>query len=66
MRDIERITGYEVREAAAEVEPDTGVVVHAFTTGTIVQVFSLEKHAAVSDKKDAQLDRWSNETGQDG
>jgi uncharacterized protein YbcI len=40
-REIKRITGVEVREAAAEVEPTTGSVVHAFTTGTVVQVFLL-------------------------
>jgi hypothetical protein len=30
-----------VREAAAEVEPATGTVVKAFTTGTVVEVFLL-------------------------
>ena len=39
--EITRITGREVREAAAEVETATGTVVHAFTTGTMVQVFLL-------------------------
>jgi uncharacterized protein YbcI len=39
--EIKRITGMEVREAAAEIEPLTGAVVHAFTSGTIVQVFLL-------------------------
>ncbi len=39
--EINRITGRAVREAAAEVEPTTGSVVHAFTTGTMVQVFLL-------------------------
>ncbi len=38
---IRRIMGVEVLEAAAEVEPTTGAVVHAFTTGTMVQVFLL-------------------------
>ena len=38
---IQRITGVEVREAAAEVETATGTVVHAFTSGTMVQVFLL-------------------------
>src|SRR5207244_7654957 len=38
-QEIKRISGVEVREAAAEVEPATGTVVHAFTTGTVVQVF---------------------------
>jgi uncharacterized protein YbcI len=39
--EIKRITGVEVREAAAEIETTTGAVVHAFTTGTMVQVFLL-------------------------
>ena len=40
-KEIERITGRTVREAAAEVDPGTGSVIHAFTTGTTVQVFLL-------------------------
>lgn len=40
-REIRRITGVEVREAAAEIETSSGLVVHAFTTGTMVQVFLL-------------------------
>ncbi len=40
-KDIERITGRKVCEAAAEVDPGTGSVIHAFTTGTTVQVFLL-------------------------
>jgi uncharacterized protein YbcI len=40
-KEIQRITGMEVREATAEVEPKTGAVVQAFTTGTVVQVFLL-------------------------
>jgi uncharacterized protein YbcI len=39
--EIKRITGVEVREAAAEVETTTGTVVQVFTTGTSVQVFLL-------------------------
>jgi uncharacterized protein YbcI len=39
--EIKRITGRAVRQAAAEVEPTTGSIVHAFTTGTTVQVFLL-------------------------
>jgi uncharacterized protein YbcI len=42
-QEIKRITGREVREAAAEVETATGAVVHAFTTGAMVQVFLLAK-----------------------
>jgi uncharacterized protein YbcI len=41
--EIKRITGVEVREAAAEVETTTGTVVQAFTTGTVVQVFLLAR-----------------------
>lgn len=42
LRDqIKRITGVAVREAAAEIEPNSGTVVHAFTSGTMVQVFLL-------------------------
>ena len=41
-REIERITGRVVREAAADIEPATGTVFHAFTTGTMVQIFLLE------------------------
>ena len=47
-REIRRITGVEVREAAAEVETTSGTVVHAFTTGTMVQVFLLA-HAVPAD-----------------
>lgn len=43
-QEIKRITGVDVREAAAEVEPSTGTVVHAFTSGTMVQVFLLAQH----------------------
>jgi uncharacterized protein YbcI len=40
-QEIKRITGVEVREATAELEPATGIVVKTFTTGTMVQVFLL-------------------------
>ena len=40
-QEIKRITGVDVREAAAEVETATGSVVQVFTTGTTVQVFLL-------------------------
>jgi uncharacterized protein YbcI len=38
---IQRITGMNVREATAEVEPTSGAVVQVFTSGTMVQVFQL-------------------------
>jgi len=41
--EIKRITGVEVREAAAEVEPMSGTIVQAFTTGTVVQLFLLAR-----------------------
>lgn len=40
-QEIKRITGRQVREATAEIETATGAVVHAFTTGAMVQVFLL-------------------------
>jgi uncharacterized protein YbcI len=43
-KQINLITGRQVREAAIEVEPMTGTVVHAFTSGTMVQVFQLVKN----------------------
>jgi uncharacterized protein YbcI len=42
-QEIKRITGVEVREAVAEVETVTGTVVKAFTSGTVVQVFLLDR-----------------------
>ncbi len=49
--EIKRITGMEVREAAAEIDPATGAVVQAFTTRNVVQVFLLAGSAPV--------DTWS-------
>lgn len=40
-KEIKRITGVEVREATAEVEPASGTVVGVFTSGTTVQVYML-------------------------
>lgn len=45
-QEIKRITGVDVREATAEVEPATGTVVQVFTSGTMVQVFLLAEHIA--------------------
>ena len=41
-KEVQRLTGRKVREAAVVVEPATGAIVHAFTSGTVVQVFQLE------------------------
>ena len=46
---IKRITGVEVREAAAEVETTTGTVVQVFSSGTMVQVFQLAE--GISEQK---------------
>jgi len=40
-QEIKKITGRDVKEATAEIETATGAVVHAFTTGSMVQVFLL-------------------------
>ena len=45
-REIKRITGMDVREATAEVEPTSGAVVQVFTSGTMVQVFLLSGKVA--------------------
>ena len=40
-QEIKRITGRDVREATAEIGTAPGAVVHAFTTGAMVQMFLL-------------------------
>jgi uncharacterized protein YbcI len=52
-QEIERITGVKVREATAEIEPNTGTVVRAFASGTVVQVFLLADNV--------ETDVWSND-----
>jgi hypothetical protein len=47
-REIQRLTGRRVREAAVVVEPATGAIVHAFTSGTMVQIFQLEPHGVAT------------------
>jgi uncharacterized protein YbcI len=44
-QEIKKITGMDVREATAEIEPASGAVVQAFTTGNVVQVFLLDGSA---------------------
>ena len=48
-QEIKRITGVAVGEAAAEMETTTGAIVHAFTTGTMVQVFQLAGNISLGD-----------------
>lgn len=45
-QEIRRILGAEVREAAAEAEPAAGSVVKVFTTGTVVEVFLLDRNVS--------------------
>lgn len=51
--EIEHITGVKVREATAEIEPDTGTVVRALASGTVVQVYLLTGNV--------ETDVWSND-----
>jgi uncharacterized protein YbcI len=60
-QEIKRITGVEVREAVSDVETTTGTVVHAFTTGTMVQVFLLAHNVAT----EAWSDRGRSEPSPD-
>lgn len=46
--EIQRLTGRTVKESAVVVEPATGAIVHAFTSGTIVQIFQLEPPAPIT------------------
>lgn len=45
MAEIQRCTGVVVREAVVQIDPLSGAVVHAFTSGTMVQVFLLAGNA---------------------
>ena len=55
-QEIQRITGIEVREATAEIETTTGAVVHAFTTGAMVQVF--QSKGSELDAEVEPIDGW--------
>jgi len=56
-REIKRITGVDVREATAEIEPTTGTVVQVFTSGTVVEVFLLDRSVPT--------DTWSGSGSRD-
>lgn len=59
-QEIKRITGRQVRKAAAEIDTATGTVVHAFTTGAMVQVFLLAPNPLPDASSDgASIDRTS-------
>src|SRR5664280_2805860 len=61
-QEIKRITGIAVGEAAAEVETTTGAVVHAFTTGTMVQVFQLAGKISAETWNNSRLGDQSQKT----
>jgi uncharacterized protein YbcI len=61
-QEIKRITGIAVGEAAAEIETTTGAVVHAFTTGTMVQVFQLAGSISAETWNGSGLDAQSHTT----
>lgn len=52
-QEIKRITGREVREAAAEIETATGSVILAFGTGAMVQVYLLSPSESWTNDGDA-------------
>jgi len=60
-QEIERLTGRSVREAAAEIETETGAVVHAFTTGAMVQVFLLSPVVIPELNKAEQVERGEDD-----
>jgi uncharacterized protein YbcI len=67
--EIKKITGMEVREAAAEIDSATGAVVQAFTTGAVVQVFLLAGRVATetwSGSSDGQSDGQAGDPSRDG
>lgn len=49
-KEICRLTGRRVREAAVALEPATGALVHAFASGTIVHIFELEPSGGATDQ----------------
>lgn len=60
--EIQKITGKIVRDAIAEVEPSTGAIVHAFTSGTVVQVYQLVNQPEL----EKVTNNRSNQHDQDG
>lgn len=48
--EIMRITGVAVREAAAEIETTSGSIIHAFTSGAVVQVFLLNESMSTTNR----------------
>jgi uncharacterized protein YbcI len=63
---IMQIAGRQVREAAAEVETATGAVVHAFTTGAMVQVFLLNPELPAEFSQDGKSAKLLQRADDDG
>jgi uncharacterized protein YbcI len=55
-QEIEKITGVEVLDAAAEVQAATGTLVKLFASGSVVQIFLLAGRVAA--------DSWSGAMGE--
>jgi uncharacterized protein YbcI len=62
-KEIQRLTSRKVREAAVVVEPATGAIVHAFTSGTVVQIFQLEPHGVATHVSAGVRDEQQNPAG---
>ena len=62
-QEIKRLTGRAVRESAAEVETATGTVVHAFTTGSMVQMFLLTPEAVPHASTDRDVIERADDDG---
>jgi uncharacterized protein YbcI len=58
---IERLTGRKVREAAAEVETVTGAMIHAFSSGAMVQVYLLTSEFPLDGGAHEPLERTEDE-----
>jgi uncharacterized protein YbcI len=62
-QEIKRITGRAVREAAVDIEATTGTVVHAFTTGAMVQVFLLTPEVVLYKGTDQDTNERADDDG---
>jgi uncharacterized protein YbcI len=71
---IESIIGVKLSEATEEIDPGTGIVVKVFTTGAVVQVFSLSQTVpadswsgsdpGLPQQKEQELDHWADDGGE--
>lgn len=61
--EIKRITGRDVREAAAEFEPASGAIAHAFKSGAMVHVFLLTPEADSYEGSDSESMERADDDG---